>query len=105
MRPWASWTAKAAVLTLTAGLAATAGGLSGVALAASGGGAALAVSGNGAGASQAAIPGDVCSDAGALLGLASAACRSVALPGLPGAGTAQTGRSAASRGPAAERLC
>jgi len=98
MRPWASWTAKTAVLTLTAGLAATAGGLSGVALAASGGSAALAASGNGAGASQAGIPDDVCSDAGALLGLADAACRSVSLPGLPGAGTAQTARSAASQG-------
>jgi hypothetical protein len=98
MRPWASWTAKTAVLTLTAGLAATVGGLSGVALAASGSSAVLAASGGGAAASQAGMSGDVCSDAGALLGLADAACRSVTLPGLPGAGTAQTARSAASQG-------
>jgi hypothetical protein len=109
MRPWASWTAKTAVLTLAGGLAATAGGLSGVALAASGGSAALAAvdsgasaSDSGASASQAAapagMPDDVCSDAGALLGLADAACQSVALPGVPGAGAAQTGRPAAGPG-------
>lgn len=111
MRPWASWTAKTAVLTLTAGLAATAGGLSGVALAASGGSAALAASGgavlaadgSGAAARQAGMPGDVCSDAGALLGL-TAACQSVALPGLPGAGTAQTARSAGSQGAGRESV-
>ena len=78
MRPWASWTAKTAVLTLTAGLAATVGGLSGVALAASGGSAA-----NSGGvvsdqaATPAGIPGDICTDTGALLGIAGAACRSV----------------------------
>ena len=84
MRPWASWTAKTAALTLAAGLAATAGGLSGVALAASGTSQVAAPAG---------MPGDVCTGAGALLGLAGAACQSVALPGLPGAGAAQTGRS------------
>jgi hypothetical protein len=84
MRPWASWTAKTAVLTLAAGLAATAAGLPGVALAASG---------TSQVAASAGMPDDVCSDAGALVGLAGAACQSVALPSVPAAGTAQTGRS------------
>jgi hypothetical protein len=80
MRPWASWTAKTAVLTLTAGLAATAGGLSGVALASSGGG---AVSDQAA--VPAGIPGDICTDTGALLGIAGAACRSVTPASTPAA--------------------
>jgi hypothetical protein len=102
MQPWASWTAKTAVLTLTAGLAATAGGLSGVALASSGDSAALAASRGGAVSGQAAapagIPGDICTDAGALLGIAGAACRNVALtspPGTAATGTAATGASTA----------
>jgi hypothetical protein len=98
MRPWASWTAKTAALTLVTGLAATAGGLSGVALAAPGGSAVLAASGGGAGISQAGVPDDVCNNAGALLDLAGAACRSVAPPGVPAAGTAQTSRSATGSG-------
>jgi hypothetical protein len=102
MRPWTSWTAKAAVLTLTAGLAVTVGGLSGVALAASGSSSA-ALAASGAAASPAGMPGDVCSDAGALLGL-TAACQSIALPGLPGAGTAQTARSAGSQGAGRESV-
>lgn len=52
MRPWAQWTAKTALLA--AGFAAAAGGLSGVALAA---------------------PAGVCDNAGALLGVAGAACQ------------------------------
>ena len=107
MRPWASWTAKTAVLTLTASLAATVGtlsgvALSGVALADSGSSAALAAGGSGAGAGQvvapAGIPGDVCSDAGVVLGIVGAACRSLAVASPPGAGTAGTGRSTASSG-------
>jgi hypothetical protein len=89
MRPWASWTAKTAVLTLTAGLAATAGGLSGVALAASGGGAVADQS-----ATSAGIPGDICADTGALLGIAGAACRNVT-PAVPAANAA---RVSATRG-------
>ena len=77
MRPWASWTAKTAVLTLTAGLAATARRLSGVALAPAAG-AALAA-GRGGGRRPGRRAGDVCSDAGALLGIVGAACRNVPL--------------------------
>ena len=100
MRPWASWTAKTAVLTLAAGLAATASGLPGVALAASGS-PALAARGGAAGTGQVAAgraPGDVCSDAGALLGIIGTACQSVPLVGSPAAAPVQAGRSAASAG-------
>jgi hypothetical protein len=90
MRPWASWTAKTAVLTLTAGLAATAGGLSGVALAASGGGAVSDQSATAAG-----IPGAICADTGALLGIAGAACRNVA-PATPAASAARVPATRAS---------
>src|SRR5579859_8173458 len=86
MRPWASWTAKTAVLTLAAGLAATASGLPGVALAASGSPA------------RAALAGDVCSDAGAVLGIIGTACQSVPLASSPAATPVQTGQPAASAG-------
>jgi hypothetical protein len=67
MRPWAAWTAKTAAFSLAAGLAATAGGLPGVALAASGstalagrgGSAAVAARGDAAGAGPGCRPGDV----------------------------------------------
>jgi hypothetical protein len=98
MRPWASWTAKTAVLTLAAGLAATAAGLPGVALAAPVGSAALAAPVGRTGTSQVGMPGDVCSDVGALAGLAGATCRGATLPTVPTAGTAQTGRSTAGSG-------
>lgn len=106
MRAWASWTAKTAVLTLTAGLAATAGGLSGVALASSGDSAVLAASRGGAVSGQAAtpagIPGDICTDTGGLLGIAGAACRNVTLratrmfrplPSWPGSGPFRVSRT------------
>jgi len=86
MRPWASWTAKTAVLTLAAGLAATASGLPGVALAASGSPA------------RAALAGDVCSDAGAVLGIIGTACQSVPLASSPATTPVQTGQPAASAG-------
>jgi hypothetical protein len=92
MRPWASWAAKTAAFSLTAGLAATAGGLPGVALAASGSTASGQV------AAQAAPASDVCNDAGVLLGIVGAACQSVALPGSPAAAPVQAGQSAAGTG-------
>jgi hypothetical protein len=97
MRPRTSWAAKTTALTLAAGLAATAGGLPGVALP----GVALAATGSSAApaASAGGLTGDVCSDAGALLGIAGAACQSVASAGLPTAAPAPAqapaGRSAA----------
>jgi type IV secretion system protein TrbL len=130
MRPWASWAAKTAVFSLAAGLAATGGGLPGVALAASGsaalaarsgsaslaarsgsaalarsGSAALAAGGGAAGSGQVAdramLASDVCSDAGALLGIAGAACQSVPLVGSSAAAPAQAGQSTAAAGRAA----
>jgi hypothetical protein len=87
MRPWASWAAKTAVFSLAAGLAATATatGLPGVALA----------------AGSPAVASDVCSDAGALLGIAGTACQSVPLVGSPAAAPAQAGQSTAATGRAA----
>ena len=126
MRPWASWTAKTAVFSLAAGLAATAvgstawaasGSGAGVALAARGGSAALAARGGGpalaarGGAigsgqvtAQTALAGDVCRDAGALLGIVGAACQSVTLVASPAPAPAQggqAGQSAAGSGRAA----
>ena len=71
MRPWATRTAKAALLA--AGFAAAAGGLSGVALAASSNASSGASPGLSLG--QLVAPAGVCDDAGALLGLVGAACR------------------------------
>jgi len=132
MRPWASWTAKTAVFSLAAGLAATAVGSTawaasgsgasaarggsaalaarggGPALAARGGGPALAARGGAIGSgqvtAQTALAGDVCRDAGALLGIVGAACQSVTLVALPAPAPAQggqAGQSAASSGRAA----
>jgi len=105
MRPWASWTAKTAAFSLAAGLAATAGGLPGVALAASGSTALSArggAIGSGQVTAQAGLAGDVCRDAGALLGIVGAACESVPLVGSAAAAPAQpaagTGRAAAGQG-------
>ena len=66
----------------------------GVALAASGGGAVSDQSATAAG-----IPGDICADTGALLGIAGAACRNVA----PAAPAAAPPRSPAARAPTAGR--
>ena len=71
MRPWAQWTAKTALLA--AGFAAAAGGLSGVALAASSNASSGASPGLSLG--QLVAPAGVCDDAGALLGLVGAACQ------------------------------
>jgi hypothetical protein len=104
MRPRASWTAKTAALTLTAGLVATASGPPGVALAASGSPALTArggAAGTGQVAGQAALAGDVCGDAGALLGIVGAACRNAALVGSPAAAPIQAGQSAGGAGRAA----
>jgi ChpA-C len=99
MRPWAEWTAKTALVAV--GFAAVGGGLSGVALAGPGGsvtsGSSSVLSGNKVIASVS-IPADVCGNAGALLGIASAGCRggSIALTKLPAAvGSAVAGAPAA----------
>jgi hypothetical protein len=122
MRPWASWTAKTAVFSLAAGLAATAVGSAAWAAFGSGAGVALAATGSAASAArggvasaarggvaaldarggspalaarggaigsgqvtaQTALAGDVCRDAGALLGIVGAACQSVTLVASPG---------------------
>jgi hypothetical protein len=91
VRPWASWAAKTAVLTLTAGLAATAGGLSGAALAASGGGTVADQA-----ATSAGIPGDSCTDTGARLGIVGAACRSVTPTSMPGSAATKVSATQAS---------
>jgi len=123
MRPWASWTAKTAVFSLAAGLAATAVGSTAwaasgsgasaarggsAALAARGGGPALAARGGAIGSgqvtAQTALAGDVCRDAGALLGIVGAACQSVTLVASPAPAPAQggqAGQSAAGSGRAA----
>jgi len=71
MRPWATRTAKTALLA--AGFAAAAGGLSGVALAAGSNVSADASPGLSLG--QLVAPAGVCDDAGALLGVVGAACQ------------------------------
>jgi hypothetical protein len=83
MRPWASWTAKTALLG--AGFAAAAGGLSSVALAA----------GSGHVAASAGLPGDVCTSAGAVLGIADAPCPDVTATSVPVVRSAETGPGAA----------
>jgi hypothetical protein len=95
MRPWASWTAKTALLA--AGFAAAGGGgLSGVALAGTGG---SGTSGNSSVLSNnqllapVSIPASVCGDAGALLGIARAGCLGGATASLPAPRSAQTGLS------------
>ena len=105
MRTWASWTAKTALLA--AGFAAAGGGLSGVALAGSGGAAAILPaarapqtpasdpgSGNVAGSGNVSagsgnvvslpisLPVDICGNAAAVLGDSTAGCGGGALPGL-----------------------
>jgi hypothetical protein len=116
MRPWASWTAKTAVFSLAAGLAATAAGSAAWAAPGSGANAALAARGStalsarsgaiGSGqvTAQAGRAGDVCLDAGALLGIVGTACQSVPLvdspaPAQAGQSAADAGRAAASQGP------
>lgn len=101
MRPWAEWTAKAALAAV--GFAAVGGGLSGVALAGPGGsvasGSSSVLSGNKVIASVS-IPADVCRNAGALLGIAGAGCSggSTAVTRLPAAvGSAMAGTPVAGR--------
>lgn len=108
MRLWASWTAKTAVFSLAAGLAATAAGSAAwaapgsgasaarggsAALAARGDGPALAARGGAIGSgqvtAQTALAGDVCRDAGALLGVVGAACQSMTLVASPAPAPAQ----------------
>ena len=76
MRPWARWTARTALVAF--GFAAAGGGLSGTALAGTGGdgnsGVATVLSGSGL-LAPLSIPADVCGDAGALLGIAVVGCR------------------------------
>ena len=71
MRPWATRTAKTALLA--AGFAAAAGGLSGVALAAGSNAGSDASPGRSLG--QLVAPAGVCDEPGALLGVVGAACQ------------------------------
>ena len=90
MRPWATRTAKTALLA--AGFAAAAGGLSGVALAASSNASSGASPGLSLG--QLVAPAGVCDDAGALLGVVGAACQAgtaVLPPTAPSGGLPTTG--------------
>jgi ChpA-C len=99
MRPWASWTAKTALLA--AGFAAAGGGLSGVALAGTGGN---STSGHASVLSDdqlialVSIPATICGTAGALLGIARADCRDTASAILPAAIAPQMGLSGAGSG-------
>ena len=95
MRPWATRTAKTALLA--AGFAAAAGGLSGVALAAGSNVSSDASPGLSLG--QLVAPAGVCDDTGALLGVVGAACQ-VGTAVLPPAAPAQTGRGTTSSSPA-----
>jgi hypothetical protein len=95
MRPWATRTAKTALLA--AGFAAAAGGLSGVALAA--GSNASSDASPGLSLGQLVAPTGVCNDAGALLGVVGAACQAGTAV-LPPATPAQTGRGTTSSSPA-----
>jgi hypothetical protein len=96
MRPWATRTAKTALLA--AGFAAAAGGLSGVALAA--GSSASSDASPGLSLGQLVAPAGVCDDAGALLGVVGAACQAGTAV-FPPAAPAQTGRGTTSSSPAA----
>jgi hypothetical protein len=99
MLPWASWTAKTALLA--AGFAAAGGGgLSGVALAGTGGGTSgdASVLSNNQFLVPISIPASICGNAGALLGVARAACLGGATASLPAHGPPQTGRSGMSSG-------
>jgi hypothetical protein len=109
MRPWARWAARTALVAV--GLAAAGGGLPGSALAAATGGSPGGVSllGGGSGDSgdsgdsgsggsggllgPGSVPAQVCGDAGALLGIAVAACRA-ATDKPDGAGLSGGGSSA-----------
>jgi hypothetical protein len=100
MRPWASWTAKTALLA--AGFAAAGGGgLSGVALAGTDG---SSTSGNASVLSNnqllapVSIPASVCGDAGALLGIARAGCLGGATASLPAPRSPHTGLCGMSSG-------
>jgi hypothetical protein len=95
MRPWATRTAKTALLA--AGFAAAAGGLSGVALAA--GSNASSDASPGLSLGQLVAPAGVCDDAGALLGVVGAACQAGTAV-LPPAAPAQTSRGTTSSSPA-----
>jgi hypothetical protein len=95
MRPWATRTAKTALLA--AGFAAAAGGLSGVALAA--GSSAGSAARPGLSLGQLVAPAGVCDDTGALRGVVGAACQ-VGTAVLPPAAPAQTGRGTTSSSPA-----
>jgi len=94
MRPWATRTAKTALLAV--GFAAAAGGLSGVALAAGSNAGSAASPGLSLG--QLVAPAGVCDDAGALLGVVGAACQAGTAV-LPPAAPAQTGRGTTSSSP------
>ena len=94
MRPWASWTAKTALLA--AGFAAAGGGgLSGVALAGTGGGTSgsPSVLSNNRLLAPVSIPASICGNAGALLGIARAGCLGGAIASLPAPGRPQTSLS------------
>ena len=94
MRPWATRTAKTALLA--AGFAAAAGGLSGVALAAGSNAGSDASPGRSLG--QLVAPAGVCDEPGALLGVVGAACQ-VGTAVLPPAAPARTGRGTTSSSP------
>jgi hypothetical protein len=98
MTAWASWTAK--TIMLTACFAAAGGGLSTAALASTGGGAVTSGMGSVAGGNQVSvpitIPLNVCGNAVALLGIASAGCQGGAVArtsgyGIPGMVTGGSG--------------
>jgi len=89
MHPWASWTAKTALLAV--GFAAVGGGLSGAALAASGGGSA----GSGHVGASVGLPADVCGSADALLGITGTPCPDVTASSLPPVHAPETGPGAA----------
>ncbi len=75
MRPWAEWTAKTALLA--AGFAAAGGGLSGVALAGTGGSnpsGNASVDSNNQVIAPVSIPADICGNAAAVLGDSTAGC-------------------------------
>jgi len=91
MRPWASWTAKTALLAV--GFAAAGGSLSGAALAGTGDSAGLghgSVLGTSVLADPARLPGDVCGSAAAVLGDSTAGCLGGALAGVAGGRPSQS---------------
>jgi hypothetical protein len=95
MRPWATRTAKTALLA--AGFAAAVGGLSGVALAAGSNVSSGASPGLSRG--QLVAPAGVCDEPGALMGVVGAACQ-VGTAVLPPTAPAQTGRDTTGSSPA-----